>query len=150
MINVNCIHVERGIYCACIKVKKSLGGLGMRMCSDAAPEKCKPCAFRQPFVAPDPPRGHSGQSGLGGPDLSIEAPELDVVTNEEKCCYCGKIKKRKWYTLFLLSCTNSKCICNLTGSTGPGCGSSDSRRLRSIEEKLDKINELLEKNERSF
>ena len=47
--NINCSHNDRGPWCKNIRVKRSLWGLGARMCSVF---QGKPCPFQQKLVKP--------------------------------------------------------------------------------------------------
>jgi hypothetical protein len=54
MIKINCRSNDQGWWCADKRVKRSLLGLGARMCRVANGESCP---FQEPVPRPEPPKG---------------------------------------------------------------------------------------------
>lgn len=52
MINVNCIYNENGAWCNNKNVKRSLFGLGARVCSEYGKLSCRKCTYSEYYPRP--------------------------------------------------------------------------------------------------
>ena len=54
---INCRYNDEGAWCRCKEVKRSLFGLGVRLCVEFPPgaRSSKTCEFKVPFPRPAPP-----------------------------------------------------------------------------------------------
>lgn len=64
-ISINCQYAEDGIYCTNKNVKRSLFGLGARMCMEAY--RCDKCPYKVKNPRPDPPTGYTPPPKIDNP-----------------------------------------------------------------------------------